>query len=198
MAVMIEARMAKYPATPLTPNLVKAILQHTAVPVPGAHVLEQGAGSINPLGALALVEAISPGADRGAYWLTQPVLPSDRYGRHLSAWSQTLVWGDRLLDGRVSEQQSVAWGTSLVWGDTLVWGDRLSFTTRDTSIVWGDTLTWGSSIVWGDNVIGVSNGTAIVWGDTLVWGDTHPEDVRWLPLSDSVVGLTTAQVSTGY
>ena len=124
---------------------------------------------------MRLVEAINPSAPLGGNWLTNPVAPSDRYGRSVSAWSQTLVWGDRLLDGRVTEEQSAAWGTSLVWGDALVWGDCLSFTTRDTSIVWGDTLTWGSALCWGDQAIGFSNGTAIVWGDALVWGSARPE-----------------------
>lgn len=198
VAVMMEARAAKYPTRPLTSNLIKAVLQHTAIPVPGAHVLEQGAGSINPLGAIRLIEAINPSAPLGSYWLTKPVFPSDRYGRSLSAWSQTLVWGDRLLDGRVTEQQSAAWGTSLVWGDALVWGSRLSFTTRDTSIVWGDTLTWGSALCWGDHALGFSNGSAIVWGDALVWGSARPEDVRWMPLGQGIEGMTTAQVSLRY
>ena len=73
VAVMMEARAAKYPTRPLTPNLVKAVLQHTAIPVPGAQVLEQGAGSINPLGAIRLLEAINPSASLGSYWLTNPV-----------------------------------------------------------------------------------------------------------------------------
>jgi hypothetical protein len=180
VAVMMEARAAKHPTRPLTPNLVKAVLQHTAVAVPGAHVLEQGAGSLNPLGALRFLDAIDPAARIGSYWLTEPVSPSDRYGRAVSSWSQTLVWGDRLLDGAATEQQAAAWGTSIVWGDTLVWGDRLSFSTRDNSIVWGDALVWGNSLVWGDHALGVSNGTSIVWGDALVWGSARPEDVRWL------------------
>ena len=40
----------------LTPNAVKAILEYTAVPLPGDDVLSQGAGSLNPAGALRFIE----------------------------------------------------------------------------------------------------------------------------------------------
>ena len=43
---------------PLTANMVKAILQYSAIPVPGADYLTQGAGEINAAGAMALADAI--------------------------------------------------------------------------------------------------------------------------------------------
>ena len=42
----------------LTPPLVKAILQYTAQPMPGANLLQQGAGQLNVEGAVRLAQAL--------------------------------------------------------------------------------------------------------------------------------------------
>jgi hypothetical protein len=43
----------------MTPSLLKAILQFSAIPIPGTHVLEQGAGELNPMGAFELAKRVS-------------------------------------------------------------------------------------------------------------------------------------------
>lgn len=49
-AVMLQANPN------LTPNMIKAALQYTAQPLPGANMLEQGAGQLNLLGAVQLAK----------------------------------------------------------------------------------------------------------------------------------------------
>ena len=195
VAVMLEARDARYASRPLTANLVKAVLQHTAIAMPNEHALAQGAGSLNPQGAVRLTEALNPTVPVGAWWLQTSLAPGDRIGADMSTWGQTLIWGDRLLPGDVLYENSTAWGTTLIWGDTLVWGDRLDFSTRSTSLVWGDTLVWGDSLVWGDTVLGLLSRRTITWGDTLVWGDADPADVVWKPIPAGLRSGSTAATS---
>ena len=46
---------------------MKAILQYTAIPVPGADLLSQGAGMLNADGAWRLAAAINPDAAVGTF-----------------------------------------------------------------------------------------------------------------------------------
>ena len=50
----------------LTPPLVKAILQYTAQPLPGANLLQQGTGLLNVEGAVRLAQALR--TDLRARW----------------------------------------------------------------------------------------------------------------------------------
>src|SRR5690242_5738874 len=55
VALMIEAsRSTNASKLALPPNAIKAILQHTAVPIAGVDELTQGAGSLNAAGAIEL------------------------------------------------------------------------------------------------------------------------------------------------
>ena len=70
VALMIEASRSTNPQRiALPPNAIKAILQHTAVPLAGVDELTQGAGSLNAAGAIALTRAIDPRVrkDRGGW-----------------------------------------------------------------------------------------------------------------------------------
>ena len=79
VALMIEAsRSTNGQRMSLPPNAIKAILQHTAVPVPGADDLTQGAGSLNAAGAIALTSAIDPTRPKGSWWLVSGVVPYTR------------------------------------------------------------------------------------------------------------------------
>ena len=76
VANMIDAnRRDEGASSVLTPNMVKAILQFTAIPVrrdPDSATpmqLEQGAGSLNADGAVRLTRAINPSAPVGTPWL---------------------------------------------------------------------------------------------------------------------------------
>src|ERR1700726_2461663 len=64
----------------LTPPLVKAILQYTAQPLPGANLLEQGVGELNIEGAVRLAAAlrtdIGPALAAGRLRAGDPLLAS--------------------------------------------------------------------------------------------------------------------------
>jgi serine protease AprX len=99
VALMLQANPS------LTPNDVKAILQHTAQPDPRYDPLTEGAGFLNAKGAV----------DLAVLWIgtTLPYgLPID-----WNAWQPreggAAVWG-------TSDGDTVVWGTSD--GDTVVWG----------------------------------------------------------------------------
>ena len=63
VALMIEAsRSTNSARIALPPNAIKAILQHTAVPLAGIDELTQGAGSLNAAGAVALAALHRPDA----------------------------------------------------------------------------------------------------------------------------------------
>ena len=57
----------------LTPNAVKAIVEYTAIRLPGADYLTQGAGEVNAGGAVALAGAIDTGARMNSWWLASGV-----------------------------------------------------------------------------------------------------------------------------
>ena len=101
-AMLQENCVRNTPVLCLTPNAVKAILQYTAIPLPGYDEQTQGAGAVNAAGAIALAEAVNPSAPVGSPWLTTAVSPFTA------------------IDG-----QPLAWGQHLVWGDHLVWGNQI-------------------------------------------------------------------------
>ena len=85
VALMIEASRLTNPGRiALPPNAIKAVLQYTASSLTGVDELTQGAGSLNPAGALALVAALDPTQPVGAWWLkfgVSPVLPPLQWRR---------------------------------------------------------------------------------------------------------------------
>ena len=196
VALVIEAHRTANPGAPaLTPNLVKAVLQYSAIPVPDddpstPSSLEQGAGGINAAGAQALARAIDTSMPVGTSWLKHGVLPMSTLAGQTVAWAEHIVWGDSVIGGNTIDSNLTAWSQHIVWGDSdghIVWGDRFvqdldvvadSFSVWSTHIVWGDAVSvvWGDSddshIVWGD-----LDDEHIVWGDSddghIVWGDSH-------------------------
>jgi len=176
----------------LTPNLIKAILEYTAISKPGVSPLRQGAGFMNVSGALSL--AVLEGTP---VQITQTLsLPE--------SWSKHIIWGNHLLTGGMITPTANAWKRGVEWGwakaadgDNIVWG-----TARDgDNIVWGtaagtDNIVWGTAggddnIVWGtaggdDNIVwgtdcGGGDCDNIVWGtavdgDNIVWGTAADGD----------------------
>jgi serine protease AprX len=199
VALMIEAnRKDEGPYSVLTPNMIKAILQYTAIPVAdpdpstGA-ALEQGAGGMNAAGAIALTRAIEPTTAEGSWWLEQSLSPFTAIGGATLAWANHIVWGDHIVTGDTLKFSLKAWAMHIVWGDHILWGDH---------IVWGDGffsdenevkksfLSWKNHIVWGDTL------EHIVWGDNdehIVWGDLDLEHIVWGD-STSVFGLSSGLV----
>jgi hypothetical protein len=198
VALVIEAnRRATGSTTGLTPNMVKAILQYSAIPVTDSDpstpaALEQGAGGINAAGAIALARAIRPATTVGTPWLAAYVAPYTYINGEKYGWANHIVWGDHFVRGDTLKFNLKAWAKHIVWGDHLVWGDH---------IVWGDGFfqdvnevvkslsDWSEHIVWGDY------DEHIVWGDYddehIVWGDLDDEHIVWGDSSKGVYGLSS-------
>jgi serine protease AprX len=93
----------------LTPNAVKAILQYTAEKRTGESLLSQGAGLLNARGAIRMAQFFAA-PRRG---VPQPV---DRIEGELIAWSQEVIWGDRVFAGGVPLPGASAWKVGVPWG----------------------------------------------------------------------------------
>jgi serine protease AprX len=174
VALMIEANRLDEANdnAKLTPNLVKAILQFSALPLADDGVstnLEQGAGQINADGAIALATAIDPLSAVSQPWLETSVTRSSTIAGKSLVWAQQIVWGDHIVLGDSVMANQSAWALQIVWGDSVTWDTNLVF--GNVSVVgdgigtWASSLVWGSQIVWGDQ---------IVWGNQIVWGDADP------------------------
>jgi subtilisin family serine protease len=186
----------------LTPNLIKAILEYTAISKPGVSALRQGAGFMNVAHAVALSSLAAQTAG------TQTNVPIP------SSWARHILWGNHMLSGGVINPKANAWRLGVEWGwaktnatdgDNIVWGTK----TSGNNIVWGtasdgDNIVWGTAsdgdnIVWGtaadgDNIVWgtASDGDNIVWGtdcggddcDAVVWGSSDGDNIVWGTASD--------------
>ena len=153
----------------LTPNLVKAILEYTALPLPQYDALTQGRGAVDPAGAIRLLQAIDPSAPIGSWWIASPVQPVTILGGVAQTWSQTVVWGNTVVSGNILGIHEPAWDAA-GWGDPLVWGTADDF---DGTVVWGNFENdVDGTVVWGN---------CVVWGNTVVWGNIVDADFVTLP-----------------
>ena len=180
-------------APTLPPNAVKAILQYTALPLPGYDTLTQGAGALNGEGAVRLAAAIDTRAPLESWWMSPAVGPAhSAVGDSLYIWSSRVIWGDRVIEGDVVFQNDPAWDAQALWGDRAVWGDRVIW--RD-SLVFGDPAAWATRVVWGDALIGYDSGTEILWGDRVIWGNrvVGGDRVIWGDLTHSLFALGLIQ-----
>ena len=166
---------------PLTANLVKAILQFTAIRIPGADYLTQGGGEINAAGAIALAKAIDTSQKAGSWWVGTGVTTSTVIGDESYAWAKQIVWGNTVVGGNVVYANNICWGTNITWGTNIVWGT--SAPVDATNITWGSSAVWGRNIVWSDRLIGQAAGDNIVWGtrdgDNIVWGAIDGDNIVW-------------------
>jgi hypothetical protein len=193
---------------PLTPNLVKAILQYSAIPVADADYLTQGTGQVNAAGAIALGYAIDTSRPVGSTWIYESVPALSAIAGQSYYWSQQIIYGNKLLHGDPIYTNNVVWGTYVVWGtmaddDNVVWGTGTFVVASD--IVWSTDVVWGTNLVWADRIIGqrvdgtnVVWGTGIVWGTQVVWGTLSDDNVVWGTMTDddNVVWGTTFQGAT--
>ncbi len=187
----IEANRVAHPGSYPSPNLVKAMLQFSALSVlTGKNgeedSLAQGTGEINAIGAVTLAEAIDARLPLNRRWAGF-VSPYTVMGNRLEPWSQELIWGNQritnssVLTTHSSMFDNIVWGTLRDF-DNIVWGTLANF----DNIVWGTNIVWASNIVWGDRAIGVRDGENIVWGtaardfDNIVWGTLlDAENIVW-------------------
>jgi serine protease AprX len=189
-ALTIEAHehRAFRDSRPLTPNLVKGILQYSAITIPGADYLTQGAGQVNAAGAIALGRGIDTSRPVGGNWLTG-VLPHSVIGGANYFWSRHIIYGDQVLAGDLLAANNIVWSTNIVWGtgageaDNIVWGTAVL---EADNIVWGTNVVWGTNIVWSRRLVGqragapgFPTGTIIVWGDNIVWSSLELDNIVW-------------------
>jgi serine protease AprX len=197
VALMIEASRLTNPGRiALPPNAIKAVLQYTASPLAGVDELTQGAGSLNPAGALALVGALDPTQPVGAWWLKFGVSPHSLLANgEQVAWGQQILWGDHVLTGDTVYVNQPAWSKAIVWGNSVVWGNSIVW---GNAIVWGNSVVWGNAIVWGNTVIGYNTSGGVQYGDQVDWSTVDPNSIVWgnlsgvtqLPASKSVNQFT--------
>jgi serine protease AprX len=166
---------------PLTPNLVKAMLQFSAIPLAGADYLTQGAGQINAAGAGALARAIDTSARAEQFWLSEGVAPYTTIGDHTYGWSQHVIWNGAVLTGDLLSYNSSVWSVAAQWGDdNIIWGTHALL--EDDNIIWGTTSVWAANLVWSDRIIGVDDGDNIIWGTddgAIIWGTLDFENIIW-------------------
>jgi serine protease AprX len=177
--VIAESRAVNGGRTP-TPNAIKAILQFTAIPVANADTLSQGAGSINPDGALALAKAIDTGVPVSSWWLTSGVPATTTLSNgEVLTWAQRLLWGDEIIWGTHIYSNQSAWGLRVVWGNRAIWGDEIIWGTTDDSVVWGSRASWGDEIIWGTTMLGYNDNGLLVYGDAIDWRLVSPDGLVW-------------------
>jgi hypothetical protein len=194
IAQLLEANRAAnaYPTRPsLTPNAVKGTLQYTGFAMrdsAGAPYgpLRQGAGSLNPKGAIALGRTINTAAPAGSYWLTSSPTPWTRIGSDDLHWSQMITWDTHIIWGTTIESNEAAWGSHIIWGTDVDWGDHIIWGTTD--VVWANSYEWADHIIWGTQTIGMSDGDHIIWGTT---GGLTPDNVAWGNLADGGASATS-------
>jgi serine protease AprX len=172
---------------PLTANLVKGMLQYSAIPLAGADRLTQGAGEINAAGAIALAGAIDTHAGAGHWWLAGGVAPASTIGTVSYPWGQDITWNGSVLTGDLLYVSSPVWtDPAAVWGtaadgDNIVWGTNAIV--EAANIVWGTNNIWGTNLIWPERVVGQDDGDNIVWGtddgDNIVWGTLDGDNIVW-------------------
>jgi serine protease AprX len=173
---------------PLTANLVKALLQFSAVPIAGADYLTQGAGQINAAGALALVKSIDTGERAGHWWLRSGITTSTVIGGQTVEWSQRVVWNEVVLTGDLVYYNLPQWSVGAAFSDDIIWGsdaDNIIWGSAalvaDDNIIWGATTTWAANLVWRDRILGLDAGDNIIWGsdDNIIWGTLDFDNIIW-------------------
>lgn len=167
VALVVEAHRNTFPwAPPLTPNLVKAILQYTALPArseTGAtyNYLTQGTGSVNPAGAIELTSHLDTSLPITSTWLVGDITTSTVIDNERLSWAKNIMWADRVGSGIVVYVNDPAWGQNIIWGSSIDWDDNIIW---GNNVVWDDNIIWGNNIIWGSSLLGLSVGGYTEWG----------------------------------
>src|SRR6185369_3849944 len=129
----------------LTPPIIKAILQYTAEPLPGANLLQQGAGLVNVPGAITLSKALSSNINTRVA-------------------NGSLRVGDSIMSGAMPAPVSVIEGRTVNWsrfvylgGRHIVAGENLF---RKFQPVYDPQLSWVAERVRYTQIERFSNGAA--------------------------------------
>ena len=146
----------------MTPSLLKATSQFTALPLPRRARPEQGAGELNPLGGASLPRRMTPADLERRFQTGDPsfdgrvafgINAATRIGARREPVSTDPVGRSRDRRKDWVEFYTAFWGNQILWGDHFGRsdpGDRVDWADNATSVVWGNQLLWGDSLVWGD------------------------------------------------
>jgi hypothetical protein len=196
----------------ISANMVKALLQYSALPVADADgpydALTQGAGEVNAEGAVRLAFAVDLTAPVGTRWMADFGQPSSTIDGQSLSWSQTVYWGGREVVGpslAVSElawQGHVVWGTSTFWSafedlEHIVWGTTIDWSFMgDEHIVWGtglpfsysflsdEHIVWGTNLFWDEHIVWGTRLIGLFYDEHIVWGSTAQDNSAWGSLLD--------------
>ncbi|MFL6214530.1 MAG: S8 family serine peptidase [Blastocatellia bacterium] len=188
----------------LTPPLIKAILQYTAQQVPGANIVQQGAGLLNIEGAARLAGAlrtdIAPAIAQGtihvgdgllARGATMPVPTSIIAGQSVAWGGYIFAGGAHLLAGaELFRRYQAIYNPSLVWARERVTVSELSILNTqlitagviDADVIGDstDVFTLGgaiaSSIAAGQGIM-LANGVALAEGHLIANGTVLAEGI---------------------
>jgi serine protease AprX len=174
VALMIE-KHRQVSSVALTPNDVKAVLQFTAIPVNGPDgapdVLTQGAGAINPPGAIAVAAALT-GSPDPTMRSTTIVDPTTTIASGMTySWSRTVIWGHTCIYGDTVYANEPAWASQTTWGSTVVWGHSWA---ASGDLVWDSAPTWSANTIW--DPVAAPSTAGQSWPDvgaqakTVIWG----------------------------
>jgi subtilisin family serine protease len=183
----------------LTPNMVKAILMHSAQIMNGPDLFEQGTGSLNVEGALRIARALRKDADslqvgQKLVLLGLPRAESTIAGETV-LWGQSLIWGSGLVTGSATlTQQQEAYAQSLIWGSRLAWGAGVTFSDglySDRHVVFGQGNQW-RYVTWDS---GTPLDSGLVYRD-----DLAASGVEWSAsqISDAFFTIDPATLIWGY
>jgi subtilisin family serine protease len=169
----------------LTPNLVKAILMYTAQPLPGANMLEQGAGEINIEGAVRLAKLVRTTLNNSTA-LGSPLLISDSLPVPQSTiagqtfyWSQGLITNyDYVTGTNLISKYQIVYGLGTLLGDGFLLSDGhllCDSTMMSSGILLGESILTSNGVLLGDGIpfisCGMLLGGGILLGDGMVLGD---------------------------
>jgi serine protease AprX len=105
----------------LTPNAVKAILQFTAEPRANTDQSTQGAGLLNPRGAIAVARQLIARPSNGA--------GLEEMAGGTARWGRQIIWGPHRIAGDAIQAAMAAWSLDVTWGAET--------TPRGEPIAWG-------------------------------------------------------------
>jgi serine protease AprX len=194
VALMMQANPS------LTPNMVKAILMYSAQIMNGADLFEQGAGMVNIDGAVRLARSLRKDAKSVAPGTTLTFLglpaPQSTVSGETFAWSQSLIWGFRLVcgDALLSVQQE-AYAQGLIWGFLReVFGAGVTMSDglySDQHVVFGQNGQW-AYVTWDQ---GTTLGSGMVWRD-----DLYASGVYWGndKISEAFFSLNSSALIWGF
>ena len=174
----------------LTPNLVKTILMYTAQQLPGANLLEQGAGELNVEGAVRLARLVrtdlSSSTPLGAPLLNGgPPVPQTTIAGETFLWSQGIILEHGYATGPelLTKYQKI-YGLGVLTTDAVTFGDGVLATDRtlltsgvlatdhvmlsDGQALGGGTLFVGSGVLATDRLL---TGLGVLATDRTFFGD---------------------------